>query len=103
MGRDRKILWGVSPQAPQPTPQDLSKDCPLLEAGAQETQPKAHLSPLQPTSCPHPVPCTLGNQSNPGIQVADTSLPCPRLHAQPGTGTPLSPPCRGSRAQTFHR
>lgn len=77
MGKDRGFLWGVSPQTPQPTPQDLNKGHPLLEAGAQETQPKAHLSPLQPTSCPHPVPYTLGNQSNPGIQVADASLPCP--------------------------
>lgn len=57
-----------------------------------ETQSKAHLSPPQPTSCPRPEPHTLRNQSNPGIQVAEASLPCLWLHAQLGTGTPLAHP-----------
>lgn len=92
-------------ELPDPSnhPQDQNQGHPLLEAGAQETQPKAHLSPLQPTSCPHPVPCALGNPSNPGIQVADASLPCPWLHAQPCTGTPPSPPCCSPRAWTFSK
>lgn len=32
----------------------------LLKAGTLGTQPQAHLPPLQPTSCPRPVPHTLG-------------------------------------------
>lgn len=47
------------------------------------------------------MPHTLGNQSNPGVQVADASLPYLWLHAQLSTGSPSAHPAAGLEPQTF--
>lgn len=74
----------------------------LLEAGTLGTQPQAHLPPLQPTSCPRPVPHTLGTSQT---RASRWLMPaCPTLTVHPtlvGHPVGLSCPAAAPEPQTF--
>lgn len=87
----------MSPQTPHllPTkPLSEQRSCPL---GGRSPKDPALGTPFPSSTHFMPTPCAphTWEPVKPGIQVADASLPCLWLHAQPVTGTPSAHPAAG--------